>query len=113
MAWEKKPINKMEMLNLLGEIYARTAVGFGKVGLRKLIEDNGKPSVRPKRNFIIKAIVNTGVLMYEGKQGKARAYRWNLKDYGAPSLTIAQMLIYEAERLAREKRNNYYQRMKV
>lgn len=113
MPWEKKPINKMEMLTFLGEIYARTAVGFEKVGLRKFIETCGKPTVKAKRNFIIKAIVNTGVLMYEGKQGKARAYRWNLKDYGAPSLTIAQMLIYEAERLAREKRNNYYQRTKV
>lgn len=108
MPWEKKPINKMEMLTFLGEIYARTAVGFEKVGLRKFIETCGKPTVKAKRNTIIKALTETRVLLSEGKQGRRRAYKWNLKDYGAPSLTIAQMLIAESERLTRE-----IQRMKA
>lgn len=111
MAWEKKPIDRMEMLSLLGLLYAHTAMGYGKVGLRSLMEAYGKPSVRPKRNFIIKALVQTKVLLYEGKQGKARVYKWNLKDYGAPSITIAEMLISESVRLAREKRNDYYKRV--
>ena len=113
MTWEKKPIDKMEMLSLLGLLYAHTAMGYGKVGLRSLIETYGKPTVRPKRNFIIKALVRTKVLLYEGKQGRARVYKWNLKDYGAPSITIAEMLISESERLVREKRNNYYNRMRI
>lgn len=113
MAWEKKPIDRMEMLSLLGLLYAHTAMGYGKVGLRSLMETYGKPTVRPKRNFIIKALMRTKVLLYEGKQGKARVYKWNLKDYGAPSMLIAEMLISESERLVREKRNNYYNRKRI
>lgn len=110
MAWEKIPVDRMEMMSLLGLVYAHTAVGFGKVGLRQLIETYGKPTVVPKRNFIIKAFIATELLLYEGKQGRARTYKWNLKDYGPPSIALAEMLISESERLAREKRNNYYSR---
>ena len=113
MGWEKKPIDRMEMLSLLGLLYAYTAAGYGRVGLRQLIETYGKPTVKPKRNFVIKALLSTQVLLYEGKQGKARTYKWNLKDYGAPSITIAEMLISESERLAREKRNDYYKRVRI
>ena len=110
MAWEKKPIDRMEMLSLLGLLYAHTAAGYGRVGLRQLIETYGKPTVKPKRNFIIKALLSTQVLLYEGKQGKARTYKWNLKDYGAPSMLIAEMLISESERHVRTKRKDYYMR---
>ena len=110
MAWKKVLVDKMEMMSLLGLVYAHTAVGFGKVGLRQLIEKHGKSTVVPKRNFIIKAFVTTSLLLYEGKQGKARAYKWNLKDYEPPSILIAEMMITEAERLAKEKRKDYYRR---
>lgn len=113
MAWEKKPIDKMEMLSLLGLLYAHTAMGYGKVGLRSLMETYGKPTVRPKRNFIIKALMRTKVLLYEGKQGRARAYKWNMKQFGAPSFVIAEMLIDKVENLVREKRNDYYKRNKI
>jgi hypothetical protein len=113
MAWEKKPIDRMEMLSLLGIIYAKTALGFEKVGLRKLIEDYGKPTIRPKRNFIIKALTKTNILLQEGKQGRARAYKWNIKQFGAPSFVIAEMLIDKVENLVREKRNDYYKRNKI
>ena len=113
MTWEKKPIDRMEMLSLLGIIYAKTALGFEKVGLRKLIEDYGKPTIRPKRNFIIKALTKTNILLQEGKQGRARAYKWNMKQFGAPSFVIAEILIDKVENLVREKRNDYYKRNKI
>ena len=103
MAWDKKPIDKMEMLSLLGLLYAHTAMGYGKVGLRSLIETYGKPTVRPKRNFISKALVRTKVLLYEGKQGRARVYKWNLKEWGPPSLLVADAMIVQTDVEAKRK----------
>lgn len=107
MAWEKIPMDKMEMMHLLGLVYARTAVGFGKVGLRALIENEGKPTIRPKRNFVIKAFIRTGLLVPAGL-GKAQGYKWNLKEFGPPSLLLADMMIYATEEEARRRRREYY-----
>ena len=96
MAWEKKPIDKMEMMHLLGIIYARTSAGFGKVGLLTLIKEEGKPTVRGKCDIIVKALVRSKLLLYEGN-AKYRRYRWNMKEYGPVSIPIAEMMILETE----------------
>lgn len=114
--WNKREINRMEMLHLLGMIYAQTSVGFGKVTLRKLIREKGKPSVQGKENDIAKALITSGLLLYEGN-GRARRFRWNFKDFGAASLPIADMMIHETENQvrirARECQRRRYKRINV
>ena len=107
MVWEKLPMDKMEMMHLLGLVYARTAVGFGKVGLVELIRKEAKKTIRPKRNFIVKAFVRSGLLEPAGL-GKAQGYKWNLKEFGPPSLLLAEMMICAAEDEVRKKRREYY-----
>lgn len=97
MAWERQPIDRMEMLHLLGIIYAKTAAGFARVGLRPLIMKEGKPSVKGKMMPIIKALTSLDLLLREGNRKSIR-YRWNLKKYGAVSIPIAEMVIAEAQR---------------
>jgi hypothetical protein len=107
MAWEKKKIDKMEMMHLLGIIYARTSAGFGKVGLLKLIKEEGKPTLRGKCDIIVKALVRSGLLIYEGN-AKYRRYKWNLKDYGPPSLVLVDLIIGEMRRVRNRRVKVYY-----
>lgn len=95
--WQKKPIDKMEMLHILGLIYARTATGLAKGGLARMIQTESKPTVKAKYTFVLKALVRQSVLFKEGKVGRGRSYRWNLKEYGPPSIPLAQMVIAETE----------------
>jgi hypothetical protein len=97
MGWEKKPIDRMEMLHLLGIIYVKTASGFARVGLRSLIMKEAKPSVRGKVMPIIKALISLNLLLRDGG-GRYRKYRWNLKKYGAVSIPIAEIVIAETQR---------------
>lgn len=100
MNWQKKPIDRMELLNLLGILYAQTAAGYGRVGLQTLMEKHSKPTVRAKRTSLTKAILESGLLFREGKAGYTK-YKWNLKEFGPPSLLIADMLITKAEMILR------------
>ena len=97
MDGRKKPIDKMEMLHILGLIYARTASGLAKGGLARMIQTESKPTVKAKYTFVLKALVRQSVLFKEGKVGRGRSYRWNLKEYGPPSIPLAQMVIAETE----------------
>ena len=96
--WQKKPIDRMEMLHLLGVIYGKTGGRYEKVGLRRLIQEKGKPTVRPKVNFIIKALTRTGMLLVQGEKGRGRAYKWNLQKFGPPNLAMADRVIQETAR---------------
>lgn len=107
MRWNKKQIDKMEMLHILGIIYARTAAGFGKVSLCKIIKEEGKPSVRSKVSSVVKALEATGLLLYEGFTIKRR-YKWNFKDFGAVSIPIAEMMVHEVENQIRIRGRRYY-----
>lgn len=108
--WKKKPIDRMEMLHILGLIYGKTGGRFEKVGLRRLIDEQGKPTIRPKVNFIIKALIRTEMLLVQGEKGRGRAYKWNLKKYGPVTLAMADKVIEETARQiiirAREYRQN-------
>lgn len=104
MAWAKKPIDRMEMLHLLGVIYAQTAVGFGKVALEKLIREKGRSTVKTKAEAIRTALSRCGVLIYE-KNGKGRRYKWNMKEWGPPSLLVAGAVIVAIELFIRKKAN--------
>lgn len=102
MAWAKKPIDKMDMLHLLGIIYGQTAAGFGKVGLRSIIRGKASPVIAGKYNAVIMALTGSGLLLYEGFTTKRR-YKWNLKGFGVPSIPLAEMMITETERYARKR----------
>lgn len=95
--WKKKPIDRMEMMKILGLIYVQTSAGFGKMGLAKFIFDNAGPTVKPKYAYITKALVRTELLTKSGNVGRGIAYRWNIKKYGPVSLPIADMVIAETE----------------
>ena len=106
--WNKNEIKKMEMLHLLGVIYGHTAAGTGKVALRKIVRQNAKPSVAIKHNDVIKALHTSGLLIVTGN-AKGRKYRWNLKEFGAPSLLVAEMMITETEHQIRLRARRSYQ----
>lgn len=108
--WEKRQIDKMEMFHLLGLIYARTAAGFGKVALQKLIFEEAKPTVRVKAVALSKALTASGLLIYEERGRKGRRYRWNMKQWGAVSIPIAEAMIYETYRQASKTQNEYQKR---
>lgn len=108
MAWEKRPIDKMEMFDLLGKIYCKTAFGFAQLGLRYLIQRECGDTLQSKVNFIIKALVRSGLILVEGKVGKGKRYKWNLKQFGPVSIPLAEMIIAETAEQARIRQRTYY-----
>jgi hypothetical protein len=111
--WQKKPIDRMEMLHLLGLIYGKTGGRFERVGLRALIQQQGKPTVRPKVNFIIKSLLRNDILLAQGAQGVSRAYKWNLDKYGPVTLAMAEKVIAETERLINLRGREYRLKLKA
>lgn len=114
--WQKKPIDRMEMLHLLGLIYGKTGGRFERVGLRTLIQQQGKPTVRPKVNFIIKSLLRNDILLAQGAQGAqgvSRAYKWNLDKYGPVTLAMAEKVIAETERLINLRGREYRLKLKA
>ena len=102
MAWDKRPIDRMEMLHLLGIVYAKTAVGFGKVALEKTIREEAKPTVKAKATMVCKALTRSGLLLY-CKERKNRTYKWNFKEWGPASLLVADAMIVQTEVEVRRK----------
>ena len=100
--WEKKPIDRMEMLHILGLIYARTAAGFGKVALQQLMLDEAKPTVRAKAAVVCRSLTQSGLLTY-CRQGRRSLYKWNIKEWGPPSLLVADAIITQADVEAKRK----------
>jgi hypothetical protein len=97
------------MFHLLILLYGKTAAGFGKVGLQKIIAEQGG-TLKAKAIPICKALTSSGLLLYEGGQ-KGRKYRWNLKEWGPVSIPIAEAMCYETSR-QQTIRQNEYQKMK-
>lgn len=110
--WEKREIDKMEMYRFLISIYAKTAFGFGKVALQKMIKEKAEPSVRSKASALTKALTASGLLMYEGGC-RGRRYRWNLKEWGAVSIPIAEAMVCETERQILIKEREYHRRKRL
>lgn len=100
MAWKKKQIDKSEMLHILGLIYAKTSTGFQRVGLKDLISEQGKSTIRGKRDCIVRALIKNRRLLCEGIT-RDRKYKWNMKEYGPVSIPMAEEVILEAERQKR------------
>lgn len=112
MAWEKRDIDKMEMFNLLGKIYCKTACGYAKLGLRSFITCYGGKTLQGKYNYIIKAIRRSGLLLPGEKQGRSQSYKWNMNKFGPVSIAVAERIIDETENQARIRQREYYHRHK-
>ena len=113
--WPKKEIDRMEMMHILGLVYAKTAAGFGRVGLCRFVRKEGKATIVGKYTFVARAMIKSGLLIPDGQKGVACRYRWNMKDFGPVSLLIADMMIIETANqiriAAREKYANRKARM--
>lgn len=93
--WPKKPIDRMDMMHILGLVYAKTAAGFGRVGLCRFIRKEAKPTIKGKYTFVARGMLKSGLLIPDGQKGVACRYRWNMKDFGPVSLLIADMMMAE------------------
>lgn len=109
--WPKKPIDRMDMMHILGLVYAKTAVGFGRVGLCRFIRKEARHGVKTKYTFVARAMIRSGLVIPDGQKGVACRYKWNMKDFGPASLLIADMMIAETEHQIRiAAKNKYYNR---
>lgn len=111
MGWEKRPIDKMEMMHILGLIYVKTAAGFGRIGLCRFIRKEAKATIKGKYTFVARGMIQSGLLIPDGQKGVACRYKWNMKDFGPVSLLIADMMIAETENQVRiAAKSRYYNR---
>lgn len=110
--WAKKPIDRMEMYDLLAKIYIQTSCGFGEMGLADFIKNNGGETIKAKHRLVSKVLVRSGLLTRRGEKGWGVAYKWNLKEYGPVSIPIAEQMIAETEHLIRVEARVKYQNKK-
>ena len=117
MAYERKDIDRKEVLTLLGRMYALTATGKGRIGLTRYIQREGGPTIVGKYTFMARAMLRIGLLQWVEGKGTAMLYRRNMKQYGPPSIPLADMLIAEtAEEIRIAAKARYYakkERMKA
>ena len=109
MAYERKEMDRKEVLTLLGRMYALTATGKGRIGLTRYIQREGGPTIVGKYTFMARAMLRIGLLQWVDGKGRAMIYRWNLKKYGPPSIPMADMIIAEtAEQIRISAKERYY-----
>ena len=106
-----KPIDRMELLSVLGKIYAKTAGNPSKVSLRGIITE-GAPSVRAKVSPLVRTLVKTGLLTRTGTQARVYRYYWNWRKFGPPSLPMCDWLIEEVKQESREANRRLYRSRK-
>ena len=103
----EKPMDRMEMYDLLAAIYVKTCIHYEKVGLRPFIKKNGKPTIVGKYDLIYHVMVSSELLLTEGRTNGLR-YKWNMKKYGPVSLIVTDMILDEVTKLKRARGNKYY-----
>lgn len=107
-----KPIDRMELLSVLGKIYAKTAGSPAKISLRGIISQ-GAPSVKAKLVPLAKTLVSTGLLTRTGTQARVYRYYWNWRKFGPPSLPMCDWIIEETRKTSRELAKKIYQSRKA
>ena len=111
MAYERKEIDRKEVLTLLGKMYALTATGKGRIGLCRYIQREGGPTIVGKYTFMARAMLRIGLMKRTEGKGRSTLYAWNLKQYGPPSIPVADMIIAEtAEQIRIAAKKRYYAR---
>lgn len=107
-----RPIDRMELLSVLGKIYAKTAGSPAKISLRGIISQ-GAPSVKAKLVPLAKTLVSTGLLTRTGTQARVYRYYWNWRKFGPPSLPMCDWIIEETRKTGRELAKKIYQSRKA
>lgn len=95
-----RDINRQDLMQVVGKIYAATSASPGELSLYKMVE--GYPSLRGKKTLIGKAIVDLGILRrlsnrVFGHRGICCLYKWNAG--GPPSLEMCDRIIFKTEEL--------------
>lgn len=109
MAYERKDIDRKEVLTLLGKMYALTATGKGRIGLCRYIKKEAGPTIVGKYTFMARAMLRIGLFQWVDGKDRTTTYRWNLKKYGPPSIPMADMIIAEtAEQIRISAKERYY-----
>ena len=103
------PIDRIELLVVLGRIYAKTSVCYEKVSLSGIIKTSNAPSVDKKRNAVLGALVETGLLFRKGGSSQNYTYMWNHK-FGPPSLPMCDWLIEQIYIVKKRRQNEQYAR---
>lgn len=112
MAFEKKEIDRREMLMILGKIYAITVGRHGRIGLCRFIQKEGGETIRRRYTFLARAMLRIRMVIPDEGKGKAVLYKWNLAKFGPPSLALAEKMIFETEDQARiSARDRYWARV--
>lgn len=112
MAFEKKEIDRREMLMILGKIYAITGGRYGRIGLCRFIQKEGGETIRRRYTFLARAMLRIGMVIPDEGKGKVVRYKWNLAKFGPPSLALAEKMIFETEDQARiSARDSYWARV--
>ena len=107
-----RPIDRMELLSVLGKIYAKTAGSPAKISLRGIISE-GAPSVKAKLVPLAKTLVSTGLLTRTGTQARVYQYYWNWRKFGPPSLPMCDWIIEETRKTSRELAKKIYHSRKA
>lgn len=90
------PVDERQLLSALGSIYAETSAHEAYIPLYSKLGDAGQ-SVKNRKTLVGKAIMELGILKVisttiPGKRGLRFTYRWNLKEFGPPSLDMVRHL---------------------
>lgn len=86
-----------ELLSVLGKIYANCAPHPVHLSLYQYLSEGGHTVNRYKAS-IGHTIISMGILKVvsrgvDGKRGNTCVYKWNIKDYGPPSLDLVSKII--------------------
>lgn len=101
-------VDQMELLTVLGEIYAICCPSPSYIPLHSLLKVAG-PSVKAKHNLIAKALKDLNILLItsraaKGQRGVRVTYLWNLSKVGPPSLDMVEQINqYLSGLITREK----------
>ena len=101
-----KEVDRMELLIVLGRIYAKCSVYWTPLNLREIVKTNNAPTVRTKVSSLVSVLVRRQYLLRRGTNGHSYEYIWNRK-IGPPTLPMCSELIEqikeEGRRVWREK----------
>lgn len=93
----KAEVQPAELLRVLGKLYAECSPHPVHLSLYQYLSEAGE-TVRKYKSSIGHVIITLGILKIvsrgvEGKRGNTCVYKWNIKDFGAPSYDLVDKII--------------------
>ena len=102
------PIDRMELLKVLGKIYGATSGVPSRASLSGIIRAQGCPTVSAKQTPLVKALVESGLLTRTGTSCNTYKYYWDWRKFGPPSLPMCDWMIEEVTKSKRKLQNKLY-----